>query len=63
VQAIALDLDAVLADTRPLWRDWLEDVARRAHVELEVPVTYTEAALGAPTFGAGPGSASRCPAA
>jgi phosphoglycolate phosphatase-like HAD superfamily hydrolase len=37
LQAIALDLDAVLADTRPLWRDWLEDVARRTHVELDVP--------------------------
>jgi phosphoglycolate phosphatase-like HAD superfamily hydrolase len=37
VQAIALDLDGVLADTRPIWRDWLEDVARRTHVELDVP--------------------------
>jgi phosphoglycolate phosphatase-like HAD superfamily hydrolase len=26
---LALDFDAVLADTRPLWRDWLEDAARR----------------------------------
>jgi phosphoglycolate phosphatase-like HAD superfamily hydrolase len=34
VKAVALDLDAVLADTRPLWRDWLEDAARRARVEL-----------------------------
>ncbi len=33
--AIALDLDGVLADTRPLWRDWLEDAARRARVELD----------------------------
>jgi len=24
----------VLADTRPLWRDWLADAARRARVEL-----------------------------
>lgn len=37
VQVLALDLDAVLADTRPLWRDWLEDAARRARVELDVP--------------------------
>jgi phosphoglycolate phosphatase-like HAD superfamily hydrolase len=37
VQAIALDLDAVLADTRPLWNDWLADAARRTHVELDVP--------------------------
>jgi phosphoglycolate phosphatase-like HAD superfamily hydrolase len=35
--AIALDLDAVLADTRPLWNAWLEDAARRARVELAVP--------------------------
>jgi phosphoglycolate phosphatase-like HAD superfamily hydrolase len=44
VQAIALDLDAVLADTRPLWRDWLEDAARRARVELDVPEDRTAAA-------------------
>jgi phosphoglycolate phosphatase-like HAD superfamily hydrolase len=37
LQPLALDLDAVLADTRPLWRDWLEDVARRTHVSLDVP--------------------------
>jgi len=34
--AVALDLDAVLADTRPLWHDWLVDAARRARVELDV---------------------------
>ena len=34
---IALDLDAVLADTRPLWDAWLEDASRRVRVELEVP--------------------------
>ena len=44
MEAIALDLDAVLADTRPLWRDWLEDVARRTHVELDVPEDRTAAA-------------------
>ena len=37
MEAVALDLDAVLADTRPLWRDWLEDASRRARVELDVP--------------------------
>ena len=31
--AIALELDGVLGDTRPLWEAWLEDVARRAHVD------------------------------
>jgi phosphoglycolate phosphatase-like HAD superfamily hydrolase len=35
--ALALDLDAVLADTRPVWDAWLEDAARRARVELDVP--------------------------
>jgi phosphoglycolate phosphatase-like HAD superfamily hydrolase len=34
VRAIALDLDAVLADTRLVWQDWLEDAGRRARVEL-----------------------------
>jgi phosphoglycolate phosphatase-like HAD superfamily hydrolase len=44
LKAIALDLDGVLADTRPLWRDWLEDVARRTHVELDVPEDRAAAA-------------------
>jgi phosphoglycolate phosphatase-like HAD superfamily hydrolase len=45
VEAIALDLDAVLADTRPLWRDWLEDAGRRARVDLDdVPEDRTAAA-------------------
>jgi phosphoglycolate phosphatase-like HAD superfamily hydrolase len=42
--AIALDLDGVLADTRRLWDAWLEDAARRARVELDVPADRTEAA-------------------
>jgi len=29
LRAIAIDLDGVLGDTRPLWHDWLEDAARR----------------------------------
>jgi len=44
VEAIAVDLDAVLADTRPLWRDWLEDAGRRARVELAVPEDRAAAA-------------------
>jgi phosphoglycolate phosphatase-like HAD superfamily hydrolase len=44
LQALALDLDAVLADTQPLWRDWLEDAARRTHVELVVPEDRLQAA-------------------
>jgi phosphoglycolate phosphatase-like HAD superfamily hydrolase len=42
--AIALDLDGVLADTRPLWEAWLEDAARRARVELDVPADRAAAA-------------------
>jgi FMN phosphatase YigB (HAD superfamily) len=42
--AIALDLDDVLADTRPLWDAWLEDAARRARVELDVPEDRVAAA-------------------
>jgi phosphoglycolate phosphatase-like HAD superfamily hydrolase len=37
VGPLALDFDAVLGDTRPLWRAWLEDVTRRARVEVELP--------------------------
>lgn len=32
--ALALDLDSVLGDTRPLWADWLADLARRSRVDL-----------------------------
>jgi phosphoglycolate phosphatase-like HAD superfamily hydrolase len=45
VRAVALDLDGALGDTRPLWRDWLEDVARRSRVELDgLPEDRAEAA-------------------
>lgn len=33
--AVAVDLDAVLGDTGPLWRAWLEDIRRRAHVAVD----------------------------
>jgi phosphoglycolate phosphatase-like HAD superfamily hydrolase len=42
--ALALDLDGVLADTRPLWDSWLEDASRRARVELDVPADREAAA-------------------
>jgi phosphoglycolate phosphatase-like HAD superfamily hydrolase len=32
--AIAVDFDAALGDTEPLWRAWLEDARRRYRVEL-----------------------------
>src|SRR5215831_10636950 len=31
--AIAIELDGVLGDTKPLWDAWLVDVSRRAHVD------------------------------
>jgi len=37
VASFALDLDAVLVDTRQLWRDWIDDASRRARVELDLP--------------------------
>jgi phosphoglycolate phosphatase-like HAD superfamily hydrolase len=30
---IAVELDGVLGDTRPLWEAWLLDVSRRAHID------------------------------
>lgn len=44
-RAIAVDLDAVLGDTRPLWRAWLEDAERRLRVDVDdVPDDRAEAA-------------------
>jgi phosphoglycolate phosphatase-like HAD superfamily hydrolase len=43
--ALALDLDGVLADTRPLWDAWLEDAARRTRVALDVPEDREAAAV------------------
>ncbi len=37
MSALALDLDGVLGDTRPLWRDWLADVTRRLRLDVELP--------------------------
>jgi len=36
--ALALDLDAVLGDTRPLWEAWLDDAARRFRSIAELDV-------------------------
>jgi phosphoglycolate phosphatase-like HAD superfamily hydrolase len=33
MSAVAIDLDGVLGDTRPLYEAWLADAARRAHVD------------------------------
>lgn len=45
MKALAIDLDAALGDTRPLWRDWLADLARRAHVDAELPDDRAAAAV------------------
>ena len=43
--ALALDLDPVLGDTRPLWHEWLADAARRLRLdELDLPDDRGEAA-------------------
>jgi phosphoglycolate phosphatase-like HAD superfamily hydrolase len=39
VRAVAVDVDGALADTRPLWREWLGDVQRRARVDLPEDAT------------------------
>jgi phosphoglycolate phosphatase-like HAD superfamily hydrolase len=39
VKALAIDLDAVLGDTRPLFEAWLEEASRRYGIE---PERYTE---------------------
>ena len=44
MRAAAVDLDAVLGDTRPLWRDWVTDAARRFRVELDLSDDRTQAA-------------------
>ena len=44
MRAAALDLDAVLGDTRPLWNDWVADASRRLRVELELPEDRVAAA-------------------
>ena len=44
-RALALELDPVLGDTRPLWHEWLEDAARRLRLdELDLPDDRGEAA-------------------
>ena len=43
MRAVAIELDGVLGDTRPLWRDWLEDAARRYRAIAPLdPVTLPE---------------------
>jgi phosphoglycolate phosphatase-like HAD superfamily hydrolase len=44
LDAVAIDLDGALGNTRPLWDDWLEDVSRRARLELDLPADRALAA-------------------
>lgn len=44
MKAAAVELDTVLGDTRPLWRDWVTDAARRFRVELDLSDDRTQAA-------------------
>ena len=44
MDAVAIDLDGALGDTRPLWRDWLDDVSRRARLEVDLPADRGQAA-------------------
>ena len=44
MRAVAVDLDAVLGDTRPLWQAWVEDLGRRARVDVELPADRAAAA-------------------
>jgi phosphoglycolate phosphatase-like HAD superfamily hydrolase len=44
-RTLAVDLDAVLADTRPVWDAWLVDASRRARVEIDVPADREAAAV------------------
>lgn len=44
MDAVAIDLDGALGDTRSLWRDWVEDVSRRARIEVELPNDRVQAA-------------------
>lgn len=37
MDAVAIDLDGALGDTRPLWDDWVADVSRRARLSVELP--------------------------
>ena len=52
--AVAIDLDGVLGDTRPLWRDWLVAAAPVLGVDLDtLPDDRVEAAAELDRLGAG----------
>jgi phosphoglycolate phosphatase-like HAD superfamily hydrolase len=45
MRAVAIDFDAVLGDTRPLWEAWLAETARRLRLDLALPRDRGEAAV------------------
>jgi phosphoglycolate phosphatase-like HAD superfamily hydrolase len=54
VKAVAIDLDGALADTRPLWDDWLASAARvLGVVPASLPVDRSGAAAELDRIGAG----------
>ncbi|MER3411327.1 MAG: hypothetical protein C4305_02695, partial [Thermoleophilia bacterium] len=44
MKAAAIDFDAVLGDTRPLWQAWLTDASRRLRTPLDLPADRGAAA-------------------
>jgi len=43
MRAVAIELDGVLGDTRPLWRDWLQEAqssAEREHIQGKAVTPY-----------------------
>ena len=44
MRAAAIDFDAVLGDTRPLWQAWLTDASRRLRAPLDLPPDRAAAA-------------------
>jgi phosphoglycolate phosphatase-like HAD superfamily hydrolase len=44
LEAVAVDLDGALGDTRPLWDDWIADVSRRARLDIALPADRSAAA-------------------
>lgn len=52
--AVAIDLDGVLGDTRPLWHDWLESSGRVLGIDpVALPTDRGEAAAALDAGGAG----------
>ena len=52
--ALLIDLDGALGDTRPLWRDWLDDASRVLEIDPDLlPADRAEAALALDRSAAG----------